>query len=697
MERFQRAGLHVRCQKNRAMDFEQKQGERQSGKMAWLFSQEDVQGIFTLTDVPNGFAGRLSLKLCSRPLEENRNLSMEHPITVELSVGEKPEKVTAMYLYNDWWTRPAFIDDFSQIPVRTQIAFLKYPDRYVCLVPAVGESFKAYLAAGGADWFSLELTAGMGGQSSLDEPVFLWVEDMNIHGAVEKAFDYLAREHGIRKRTARRLPEMFRYLGWCSWDAFYTDISEEKIREKARELYDKHVPVRWMLMDDGWLSVKDERLYDFIPEKEKFPNGFAGMIRDIKREGDVSWFGVWHALGGYWGGVLPDSPLAERELEHLYPAVSGRLLPSPQKEQGFGFYSDWYACLKAEGIDFVKVDGQSAVKNYFENSIPFCRAARGIHRALEGGASCLDGAIINCMGMAMENILARPASALSRSSDDFVPARENGFGEHLLQNAYNALYQGQLYHCDWDMFWTSHKDAARHSLLRAISGGPVYFSDKIGETDPGMLKPLAYLDGRVLMMDRPALPTEDCVFRDPMRDGVLKLTNTAGWGGTRAGGIAVFNLTDVGQKCRFSPRDVPELPDAGRYLLYNYFRRETRLCGGGNAVEAELAPGGFAWYQILPFDGDGVFLGLSEKYAGFAAVEDMYVTQRGMGCVITEQGPVRFVCAGRPGKVLCNGVETTHLLEEESGGFHMGTYVVNLRPEKGKAVLEVLWSCDTFS
>lgn len=82
---------------------------------------------------------------------------MEHPITLELCVREQPEKITAMYLYNDWWARPAFIDDFSQIPPRTQIAFLKYPNWYVCLVPAVGESFKTYLAAGGMDWFSLEL------------------------------------------------------------------------------------------------------------------------------------------------------------------------------------------------------------------------------------------------------------------------------------------------------------------------------------------------------------------------------------------------------------------------------------------------------------------------------------------------------------------------------------------------------------
>lgn len=67
-----------------------------------------------------------------------------------------------------------------------------------------------------------------------------------------------------------------------------------------------------MLMDDGWLSVHGDALYDFAPEKEKFPNGFAQMICDIKRDTQVDWFGVWHALGGYWGGIEPGSDLAAK-------------------------------------------------------------------------------------------------------------------------------------------------------------------------------------------------------------------------------------------------------------------------------------------------------------------------------------------------------------------------------------------------
>lgn len=55
--------------------------------------------------------------------------------------------------------------------------------------------------------------------------------------------------------------------------------------------------------------------------------------------------------------------------------------------QGLRFYRDWYEYLKREGISFSKVDGQSAVHNYFENDLPLMTATRGMHGALGGRGS----------------------------------------------------------------------------------------------------------------------------------------------------------------------------------------------------------------------------------------------------------------------------------------------------------------------
>lgn len=294
-------------------------------------------------------------------------LRKEKPIRVSLPTVQSPEKITAMYMLNDWWTRPAFVEGFQEIPARTQVAFLKYPDRFACLVPMVGKTFKTYLEAGTEQEVCLEMLSSLDGQTEVDEPLYVLGEADTLADAVHKVFAWLTKRMGVRTREQRRMPEMFRFLGWCSWDAFYREITEEKVRQKARELVEKKIPVRWMLMDDGWLSTKGELLCDFAPEPAKFPNGFGKMIADIKAESDIRWFGVWHALCGYWQGVAPESKLEGQEHAHLYRTADGKIMPNPLT--GEGFYRDWYEKLHADGIDFVKVDGQSSFWSFTENSL----------------------------------------------------------------------------------------------------------------------------------------------------------------------------------------------------------------------------------------------------------------------------------------------------------------------------------------
>lgn len=629
--------------------------------------------------------GEIRLNMKNESCRENFNLRMEKPIRVYIPMAERPEKITAMYLFNEWWTRPAFVSGFQEIPDFTQVAFFKYKNRFACFVPMVGKEFKTYMVGGTETEICLEMTAYSGGQKEIAEPLYLLAEGSTLTEAVHRAFVWLAEYKGIRMRKKRRIPEMFQFLGWCSWDAFYKEVSEEKIRQKAQELMEKNVPVRWMIIDDGWLSVQDELLYDFSPDEEKFPNGFKNMIRDIKTLGSIRWFGVWHALGGYWGGILKGSSLELKEYPYLYRTVNGKVIPSPQT--GERFYRDWYQELRREGIDFVKVDGQSAVPYYFENSLSVSEAARGMNQALEGGASYMDGAIINCMGMAMENILARPTSAISRNSDDFVPDKENGFAEHLLQNAYNALYHNELYCCDWDMFWTKHEDSVKHSLLRAVSGGPVYFSDKIGGTDPEVLKPLMYKDGKILMMDRAAKPTEDCVFSDPLESGVLKLHNVGSWGECgKGGGIAAYNLTRQRQPYTFKPEDIPDIEMADAYWVYDFFGKKVFALNRNEGCEGILEADGFVWFMVLPKKETASCLGLLDKYAGFMAVESIQENDDTLIAVVRESGPVGWISEREPEKVMAGTADVTKRVQREGN-----LYSVQLPEISAKLVLTIIW------
>ncbi len=629
--------------------------------------------------------GQIQLQIHKEPLSAPNNLSMEAPVKVYLPMQERPEKITAMYMYNPWWTRPVFVERLQDIPDRTQVAFFKYKDKYACFVPMVGGKFKTYMTSGTETELCLEMTAGLGGQNQMDEPLYLLAEAATAAEAVHTVFAQLAEMKGIRPREARRIPEMFRYLGWCSWDAFQTEVTEDKIRQKAEELIEKRVPVKWMLIDDGWFSARDKMLFDFAPDKAKFPDGFKKMIEAIKEKSVVKWFGVWHALGGYWDGIAPESALATRESAHLYHTVNGAVVPSPKT--GAGFYDSWYQVLAHEGIDFVKVDGQSSAAFYFENSLPVSEAVQGISEALESGAYRMDGAIINCMGMAMENILARPVSAISRNSDDFLPQTEGSFTEHLLQNAYNAIYHNEIYCCDWDMFWTKHEDAVKHSLLRAISGGPVYFSDKIGDTIPEVLKPLVYQNGMVLMMDRSAKPTEDCIFSNPLESGVLKLHNVASWGEDRkGGGIAVYNLTEERQTFTFTPADIPDLDVCGQYWVYDFFQRKVSSLGRHETYQNTIEGIGVAWYVILPQIVNAVCLGLLDKYAGFSAVESIWESENVSVTVLRASGTVGWVSDKNPQNVMLDGADVTDKIKREGN-----LWELSLPEDSKKFVLSIRW------
>lgn len=602
--------------------------------------------------------GKIDLSVRNEELSECVNLAAEKPVCIYLPMTELPLNITALYMFSSWWTRPAFVQSPADIPDRTQVALFRYGDRFGCFVPMVGDHFKTYLTSGTDTELQLVVTALYGGLREIHEPLYLYAEAKSVDLAITAVFTEIARLKNIRTRQERRIPEMLRHLGWCSWDAFYTDVNEEGIRRKADEFAEKQVPVKWMIIDDGWLSLKDRLLYDYKPDRSKFPDGFRKLTEDIRKKAGIEWFGVWHALMGYWSGIAPGSPVALEEDGYLCRTAGGRLVPDPVN--GTGFYRDWYNELNKQGISFVKVDGQGTIPLCFENTVPLGDAARGLHNCLENGASRMDSAVINCMGMAMENILSRPVTAVSRNSDDFFPQKEGSFSEHLLQNAYNALYHDRLYCCDWDMFWTKHPDGKKHALLRAISGGPVYCSDRVGETDAEVIRPLVCANGELLMMDRSAKPTEDCIFTDPMESGYLKLQNTAPYGeGMSGGGIAVFNLSEKKISCTFSPSEIEGITPCEKYLVYDYFHKSYSFVSCDEPTTCTLEGGEYRWYVILPVKGDCVCLGLTDKYTGFTAVESIHNTEAGQIVTLREAGTIAWISEKTPKKVMVNGEDMT--------------------------------------
>lgn len=386
------------------------------------------------------------------------------------------EKITAIYQHKDWWIRPAFPESLAEIPRRTQLLLLKGRENCMAVLAVCGREYRTDLS-GLESGICITTASNCSSKNELDDICLSYAWGRDPYQCCEKAVSYVLERTGrtAMLRRNRRYPAVFEKLGWCSWDAFYQKVSAEGIYDKLTELQEKQVPVKWALIDDGWLDADYDRqvLLGLDAARDRFPQGLGQCVRRMKQEFGMEQVGVWHAVMGYWNGLQDKSPAQAALEEGSERLPDGRIVPAAEAGKAFRFYDIWHDHLKNRcGIDFVKVDGQSAISLFHAGRKEYGRASAAVHAGLNASVALhFDNAVINCMGMASEDMWNRPSSAVSRSSDDFVPEVEHGFREHAVQNAFNSLLQGQFYWNDWDMFWSDHVESWQNAVLRAVSGG----------------------------------------------------------------------------------------------------------------------------------------------------------------------------------------------------------------------------------
>lgn len=619
----------------------------------------------------------------------HRAFAPDNGITIKLGMPEGIEGVLANYQHKDWWTRPHFDKDLTSLPARTLSLLWRSGDSYGHLLPVCGPQYRIDLAGGPSESEALHvrISSHQGGMTRCDTFAFLlgWGDDP--YELAENGVDTALRELGYPAlpRHKKEYPEILDYLGWCSWDAFYHQVDEKGLLAKAGELHDGGLPVKWVMIDDGWSDIGDRKLRAFDADPAKFPQGLAHTIGVLKERFGVSWVGVWHTIAGYWNGIHPDSRLAAEYADNLFETNRGNVIPYPDAAKGFGFWHAWHGYLKKQGVDFVKVDSQSAVNNFLRHHRPVGSSASAAHAALEASVSLhFDRTIINCMGMASENIWHRPVSAVSRNSDDFVPQERGGFREHALQNAYNSYYHGPFYWGDWDMFWTQNHDDVQNAVLRAVSGGPVYFSDALGKTDPSKLWPLIYRDGRIIRCDRTANPTPDCLTVLPSEAGLpLKLWNTAGG----AGVVAAFHIGEGGGSARgtVSSCDAPGLTD-GPVLLYDFFAKTVRKLAAGEKAAFELGEEQCKLFLLIPaaVNGGVTPIGLTNKYVSTHAVREHRADGGVTAVKLIEGGTFAFAADRKPSGARVNGAEAS--VTEQPGGY----YEIDCSEAAGEVTIEIV-------
>ncbi|KAK4483318.1 hypothetical protein RD792_010504 [Penstemon davidsonii] len=353
-------------------------------------------------------------------------------------------------------------------------------------------------------------------------------------------------------------------------------------KEKYDNLFDemiglaKNEPVK----EDDSILHEEERLKE---------GGLKALVSDLKERfpllDDVY---VWHALCGAWGGIRPgtthlnskvfpaklaaglEKTMSDLAVVMIEKAGIGLVDPN----QAADLYEAMHSYLADAGITGVKVDVINTLEYVSEDNGGRVELAKayydGLSKSLRKNfnGTGLIASMEQCNDFFF---LATKQISMGRVGDDFWFQDPNGDpmgvywlqGVHMIHCSYNSLWQGQFIQPDWDMFQSDHLCAEFHAGSRAICGGPVFVSDKVGRHNFELLRKLVLPDGTILRCQHYALPTRDCLFENPLFDGktLLKLWNLNKFGGV----VGIFNCQGAGwypeeQKIKAHPECYKAIP-----------------------------------------------------------------------------------------------------------------------------------------
>lgn len=497
-----------------------------------------------------------------------------------------------------------------------------------------------------------------------------------MNEAIKVVRDHLGTFKLLEEKT---IPDIVDKFGWCTWDAFYLKVDPQGVKEGVKGLVEGGCPPSFVIIDDGWqnfcrddedflnggdclslnCSIPGEqmlgRLISF-EENKKFKEydeslGMGGFVRDLKEEfrGLLKEVYVWHAFCGYWGGIRPNvegmpesvvvpaklSPGAERcmtDLAVVKIMEIGVGLVKP--EEACRLYDGLHSHLKSVGIDGVKIDVTHVLEMLSEEYGGRVELAKAYYKALtESVRKHFKGnGVISSMQQCNDFMfLGTETISLGRVGDDFWctdPAGDpNGTywlqGCHMVHCAYNSLWMGNFIQPDWDMFQSHHACSEFHAASRAISGGPIYVSDSVGNHNFKLLKKLVLPDGSILRCQHYALPTRDSLFVDPLHDGktMLKIWNLNKYSGV----LGLFNCQGGGWcpvtrrnksasefshsvTCFASPKDIEWskgknpicMKGVDVFAVYMFKDEKLKLLKCTETIEVSLEPFSFELMTVSP-------------------------------------------------------------------------------------------------
>lgn len=523
--------------------------------------------------------------------------------------------------------------------------------KYLAVVPLCGDASLSWLEISGNSLFVKSGTWGNSGSRVPEngEPMLCYAVAPDIYAAIKQAWGTAMNHPRLQGKSLWRFmkdaayPEPFKYLGWCSWEQYKGNITSNILVGAAQTINAGTVPVRWLLVDDGFQSQQNNRLMSFSPSASKFPEGWKPLLDQKGVQKDrITWLGLWHSFCGEKQGIHSSNSLG---MNDSLISIGGVYYPGKSEEGTNLFYEAFMKSVSDAGFNFVKIDYQTSYLGLTKGTgnaaerMGWC--LRALDKAVTNNGSLLG--LINCMAHGTLNVFNTGRSAVTRCSIDYSLGNLNAARSHLFQSYTNSLWLGQTAWPDHDMFHSS--DGACGSVMalsKALSGAPVYLSDAPGAFASSNIQPLIQSDGKLLRPMAPAVPLPDSCFIHPLSSsalyGVIAPLNN------RCAAVVYYNLnTDAAATTRtgvLRPGDYPsasamlqgagaeekwEVPAEG-LVAYDWRNgRGVKLAPQGVPLSLVSVEGGSMkdiFYLLAPVKNGWAVLGNPDKFLAPACVKE---------------------------------------------------------------------------
>jgi len=549
---------------------------------------------------------------CKHAHGDFNNFQPENCINFNIGGGAEPEAIRYFYHRYTCCLEPEYCESFSALGNRTHTALLRYGDTHYNILALQGDEF--ICAFDGAGY---HISFNATGYRSATGTFLSVTKAEDPFKAIKNNYRF-ARENGgikVPLKEERILPDIFKGLGYCTFNTYDLDITEEKVLKKLDEYKAAGVPLNWVLIDDGWMTYTGQYMQRMKIDPDKFPHGLKWLVDTIKNDYGVKHVGIWIAIEAYWRGLEEGSEAFHEMRDMLMRTREGHWIPGLYDNKAYEFFDKWFGYLGESGIDFVKIDSQSQFQKFIEGEMATLLACRSMHDMIErAAAKHFIGGVHNCMGMDIENVYSRPMSAVSRNSHDFDVNPQwpyESTREFVVVNAWGSIWHDMMYYADFDMWWSSDEWTGEHNaVLRAIHDGPNYLSDP-GPCNAEIVSHAVGDNGEHELPDHGAYPTLDCVYE---YNPVFKVWNQCG----ENFAFAVYNFVNEDITETFNLSVVPDMCEDVEYVAYEYFSKTFTRVKRNSDITTSLKTNALAVYSLYPVKTDGngeyIMLGDTNKY-----------------------------------------------------------------------------------